>query len=77
MLRLPPFEYYTPQNITDAVSLKTRFGEDAMYSAGGTDLYPNMKRKQCTPNTLIGLNELKEPVSYTHLRAHETRHDLV
>ena len=60
MLRLPPFEYYTPQNITEAVSLKARFGEDAMYSAGGTDLYPNMKRKQCTPNTLIGLNELKE-----------------
>ncbi len=60
MLRLPQFEYYTPQNITEAVSLKARFGEDAMYSAGGTDLYPNMKRKQCTPNTLIGLNELKE-----------------
>ena len=60
MLRLPPFEYYTPQKITEAVSLKARFGEDAMYSAGGTDLYPNMKRKQCTPKTLIGLQELKE-----------------
>ena len=60
MLRLPPFEYYTPQKITEAVSLKARFGEEAMYSAGGTDLYPNMKRKQCTPKTLIGLQELKE-----------------
>ena len=60
MLRLPTFEYYTPQKITEAVSLKARFGEDAMYSAGGTDLYPNMKRKQCTPKTLIGLQELKE-----------------
>ena len=57
MLRLPQFEYYTPQNITEAVSLQARFGENAMYSAGGTDLCPNMKRKQCTPNTLIGLNE--------------------
>ena len=60
MLRLPPFEYYMPQNISEAVSLIAKFGEDAMYSAGGTDLYPNMKRKQCSPNILIGLNELEE-----------------
>ena len=60
MLRLPPFEYYLPQSIHEAVSLKAKFGEDAMYSAGGTDLYPNMKRKQYTPNTLIGINELRE-----------------
>jgi 4-hydroxybenzoyl-CoA reductase subunit beta len=60
MLRLPPFEYYSPESIPEAVALKARFGNDAMYAAGGTDLYPNMKRRQYTPQYLIGLHELKE-----------------
>jgi 4-hydroxybenzoyl-CoA reductase subunit beta len=30
-------------------------GEQAMLVAGGTDLYPNMKRRQFTPPVLIGL----------------------
>jgi len=30
-------------------------GEQAMLVAGGTDLYPNMKRRQFTPQVLIGL----------------------
>lgn len=60
MLRLPPFEYYSPKSIPEAVALKARFGDDAMYTAGGTDLYPNMKRRQYTPQSLIGLRDLKE-----------------
>ena len=60
MLRLPPFEYFSPQSVTEAVSLKAKLGSNAMYTAGGTDLFPNMKRRQFTPQTLIGLRELKE-----------------
>ena len=60
MLRLPPFEYLSPQSVTEAVSLKAKHGSNAMYTAGGTDLFPNMKRRQFTPKTLIGLRELKE-----------------
>lgn len=60
MLRLPPFEYLSPQSIAEAVSLKSKHGSNAMYTAGGTDLYPNMKRRQFTPQTLIGLRGLKE-----------------
>jgi 4-hydroxybenzoyl-CoA reductase subunit beta len=35
-------------------------GDDAMYVAGGTDLWPNMKRRQMTPATVIALSRIKE-----------------
>ncbi len=60
MLRLPPFEYHAPKSVAEAVALKAECGGTAMYSAGGTDLFPNMKRRQFTPKTLIGLRDLQE-----------------
>jgi 4-hydroxybenzoyl-CoA reductase subunit beta len=60
MLRLPPFDYHAPKSVAEAVALKAECGETAMYSAGGTDLFPNMKRRQFTPQTLIGLRDLAE-----------------
>jgi 4-hydroxybenzoyl-CoA reductase subunit beta len=33
-------------------------GPDAMFVAGGTDLYPNMKRRQQTPKVVIGLSRI-------------------
>ncbi|MCH2271637.1 MAG: FAD binding domain-containing protein [SAR324 cluster bacterium] len=60
MLRLPPFDYHAPKSVAEAVALKAQCGENAMYSAGGTDLFPNMKRRQFTPQTLIGLRDLAE-----------------
>jgi 4-hydroxybenzoyl-CoA reductase subunit beta len=38
-----------------AVQMLVQEGEHAMLVAGGTDLYPNMKRRQFTPPVLIGL----------------------
>jgi 4-hydroxybenzoyl-CoA reductase subunit beta len=35
-------------------------GPDAMFVAGGTDLYPNMKRRQQMPKIVIGLAQLGE-----------------
>jgi 4-hydroxybenzoyl-CoA reductase subunit beta len=60
MLRLPPFEYRAPKNLDDAVQLLAQYGDDAMLVAGGTDLFPNMKRRQMTPKYVIGLNTLRE-----------------
>ena len=60
MLRLPPFEYHAPNSIAEAVALKEELGESAMFVSGGTDLFPNMKRRQFTPKTLIGLRDLQE-----------------
>jgi len=55
MLRLPPFRYLAPHTIEEAVEMLEQEGEEAMLVAGGTDLYPNMKRRQFTPPVLIGL----------------------
>ncbi|HXX77066.1 MAG TPA: xanthine dehydrogenase family protein subunit M [Ktedonobacteraceae bacterium] len=56
MLRLPPFRYLAPHSIEQAANMLAQEGEQAMLVAGGTDLYPNMKRRQFTPQVLIGLH---------------------
>jgi 4-hydroxybenzoyl-CoA reductase subunit beta len=60
VIRLPAFEYVTPRTITDAVKALGDRGPDAMLVAGGTDLFPNMKRRQFEPKTLVGLRGLRE-----------------
>ena len=40
--------------------MKAQHGPQAMYVAGGTDLYPNMKRRQFEPKVLIGLRGIEE-----------------
>jgi 4-hydroxybenzoyl-CoA reductase subunit beta len=60
MMRLPPFRYLAPVSAADAVKLMADHGRDAMLVAGGTDLYPNMKRRQFEPGVLIGLRGIKE-----------------
>ena len=58
MLRLPKFKYLHPKNIAEAVRMRADAGPDAMFVAGGTDLFPNMKRRQQTPKVVIGLGHL-------------------
>src|SRR5258706_5139895 len=60
MLRLPPFRYIAPRTLDEAARLLADNGERAMPVAGGTDLYPNMKRRQFTPELLIGLRGLHD-----------------
>src|SRR5262245_66369974 len=55
MLRLPPFRYLAARTVDEAVRLFADAGPDTMLVAGGTDLYPNMKRRQFEPRTLVGL----------------------
>ncbi len=58
MLRLPPFRYLAPREVEQAAHMLAQEGESAMLVAGGTDLYPNMKRRQFTPPVLIGLRAI-------------------
>ncbi|MBI2528242.1 MAG: FAD binding domain-containing protein [Candidatus Rokubacteria bacterium] len=60
MMRLPPFRYLTPVSVADAVKILAAHGPGAMLVAGGTDLYPNMKRRQFEPTVLVGLRGLRE-----------------
>ena len=60
MLRLPPFTYHQPKTAAEAVRIAAANGRNSMYVAGGTDLYPNMKRRQQVPAHVISLQHLKE-----------------
>lgn len=60
MLRLPPFRYLAPRRLDDAAHMLAQEGEQAMLVAGGTDLFPNMKRRQFTPPVLIGLQAIAD-----------------
>ena len=60
MIRLPPFEYFSPRSVAEAVKLLAERGPEAMIVAGGTDLYPNMKRRQFEPKALVGLRSVAE-----------------
>ncbi len=59
-MRLPKFEYRVPRTIAEAVKIVGDVGPTAQFVAGGTDLYPNMKRRQQTPKTVISVMRLQE-----------------
>ena len=71
MLRLPHFRLVEPTTWTEAATLLREHGAAAsdiasgtpnvpvMLVAGGTDLFPNMKRRQFTPQVLISLGRVK------------------
>src|ERR1700749_4294635 len=59
MMRLPQFKYHAARTGREAAELRAVPG-GAMLVAGGTDLLPNMKRRQQEPPTLIGLRRIDE-----------------
>lgn len=60
MMRLPKFEYRVPRTIAEAVKIVGDVGPTAQFVAGGTDLYPNMKRRQQMPRTVISVMRVPE-----------------
>jgi 4-hydroxybenzoyl-CoA reductase subunit beta len=59
MMRLPPFRYLAPRSPEEAARMLAEHGPEALPVAGGTDLYPNMKRRQFEPKVLVGLQRLE------------------
>jgi 4-hydroxybenzoyl-CoA reductase subunit beta len=59
MLRLPRLHYLRPRSIAEATELAAQ-NTGAMFIAGGTDLVPNLKRRQFDVTTLISLNALPD-----------------
>ncbi len=60
MMRLPKFDYRAPREISEAVKIIGGVGPEGQFVAGGTDLYPNMKRRQQTPKTVISVMRVPE-----------------
>jgi 4-hydroxybenzoyl-CoA reductase subunit beta len=58
MLRLPPFRFHRPRTVREAVAIRADTGPDGAFVAGGTDLYPNMKRRQQVPRHVISLSAI-------------------
>jgi len=58
MMRLPWFQYRAPASVAEAARMLEGEGPRGMLIAGGTDLLPNMKRRQQTPATLISLSRV-------------------
>jgi 4-hydroxybenzoyl-CoA reductase subunit beta len=75
MIRLPLFEFHSPRTISETARILNSEGDNAMLLAGGTDLLPNMKRRQQTPRALVSLRhvadlrELSVGVSVSRLSA--------
>src|SRR5687767_5230935 len=58
MMRLPWFEYRAPSTLAEAARILAGEGPNAMLIAGGTDLLPNMKRRQMAPKVLVSLRAI-------------------
>ena len=59
MMRLPWFAFHAPKSVAEAARILAAEGPRGMLTAGGTDLLPNMKRRQQTPATLISLGRIE------------------
>jgi len=60
MLRLPPFRYLRPGSVAEAAAALAAHPGEAMVLAGGTDLLPNLKRRQFDARVLVALGHLEE-----------------
>ncbi len=58
MMRLPWFEYRAVSSAEEAARVLAGEGAQAMLVAGGTDLLPNMKRRQQTPRVLVSVRDV-------------------
>jgi 4-hydroxybenzoyl-CoA reductase subunit beta len=59
MMRLPLFEFRAPRTVQEAAHILDGEGANTMPLAGGTDLLPNMKRRQQVPRTLMSLRHIE------------------
>jgi len=76
LLRLPRFSYLRPKTAREAARKAADLGPRAMFVAGGTDLFPKLKRRQFDVDTLIGLDFLDRSVSADFVGAGATLADI-
>jgi 4-hydroxybenzoyl-CoA reductase subunit beta len=62
VLRLPRFKYLRPKTAREAARMASDLGPRAMFVAGGTDLFPKLKRRQFEIDALIGLDFLSRAI---------------
>jgi carbon-monoxide dehydrogenase medium subunit len=53
-----PFEYFAPTDISEALDILARFGDEAKILAGGQSLMPLMNMRLARPRVLVDINRL-------------------
>ena len=66
MLRLPRFSHLRPKTAGEAARMAAELGPRAMFVAGGTDLFPKLKRRQFDVDALIDLECLRAQAVVRH-----------
>jgi carbon-monoxide dehydrogenase medium subunit len=57
-MKLPPFDYRTPQSIAETVELLAEYGDEAKILAGGQSLVPMLALRLARPAVLIDINKV-------------------
>jgi carbon-monoxide dehydrogenase medium subunit len=55
-----PFEYHAPGSIEEVLNLKSQYGDEAKFLAGGQSLVPAMNFRIVQPSVLIDLNRVDD-----------------
>jgi len=59
-MKPPPFEYYSPKTVDEALSHLAEHGYDAKVLAGGQSLIPMMNFRLAQPEVLVDLNNISD-----------------
>lgn len=59
-MKPPPFEYYSPTTLDEALSLLGEYGAEAKVLAGGQSLVPSMNFRLAQPAVLVDLNRIPD-----------------
>ncbi|HLH67514.1 MAG TPA: xanthine dehydrogenase family protein subunit M [Candidatus Dormibacteraeota bacterium] len=62
-MKPPPFDYWAPRSLPEALELMARYGEEAKALAGGQSLVPLMNFRLAAPRQLVDLNPIPELAS--------------
>jgi len=60
MMRLPMFDLHQPASLSDALALRAASNGLVRFVAGGTDLWPNMKRRHESADVVVSLRRVAE-----------------
>ncbi|WP_395710273.1 FAD binding domain-containing protein [Reyranella sp.] len=76
------FAFHQPDSVANAIALAHRYGEDARFIAGGTDLIIQINRKRLAPQHVIslgslGLEGIRETADEITIGATTTHNDVV
>ncbi len=60
MLRLPAFDFAAPRSLAEALAIVAETDGEVRLVAGGTDLWPNMKRRHQSASVVVSLMGIEE-----------------